>query len=148
MWKEATAAMTALVYSILHTRIYREYVHVYWPRVRRYTRKLTKTVLHKDMDPDPHLVFGLDADPQKTDADPKHCRRVLSWKTGVKNLKPGTFKGTVYEKQLPGSVWTEQNNILEVDRPNWRFETKWKLANRWKSRRRRTGRIKDFKKFT
>jgi hypothetical protein len=29
LWKEATAAMTALVYSILHTRIYRGYVHVY-----------------------------------------------------------------------------------------------------------------------
>ncbi len=42
VWKEATAAMTALVYSILHTRIYRGYVHVYWPRVRRYTRRLTK----------------------------------------------------------------------------------------------------------
>jgi hypothetical protein len=47
LWKEATAAMTALVYSILHTRIYRGYVHVYWPRVSRYTRKLTKTVLHR-----------------------------------------------------------------------------------------------------
>ncbi len=46
LWKEATATMTALVYSILHTRIYRGYVHVYWPRVRKYTRKLTKTVLH------------------------------------------------------------------------------------------------------
>ncbi len=44
LWKEATAAMTALVYSILHTRIYRGYVHVYWPRVRRYTRRLTKRV--------------------------------------------------------------------------------------------------------
>ncbi len=41
LWRE-TAAMTALVYSILHTRIYREYVHVYWPCVRRYTPRLTK----------------------------------------------------------------------------------------------------------
>ncbi len=29
LWKEATAAMTALVYSGLHTRLYRGYVHVY-----------------------------------------------------------------------------------------------------------------------
>ncbi len=34
--------MTALVYSILHTSIYRGYVHVYWPRVRRYTRRRTE----------------------------------------------------------------------------------------------------------
>jgi hypothetical protein len=47
LWKEATAAMTALVYSILHTRIYRGYVHVYWPRVHRYTRRLTKRVSTK-----------------------------------------------------------------------------------------------------
>jgi hypothetical protein len=29
VWKEATAAMTALVYSGLHTRLYRGYVQVY-----------------------------------------------------------------------------------------------------------------------
>jgi hypothetical protein len=27
------------------------------------------------MDPDPHLVFRLDPDPHKTDADPKHCKK-------------------------------------------------------------------------
>jgi hypothetical protein len=44
LWKEATASMTALVYSRLHTRLYRGYVHVYWPRVRKYTRRLTKRI--------------------------------------------------------------------------------------------------------
>jgi hypothetical protein len=29
LWKEATAAMTALVYSGLHTHLYRRDVHVY-----------------------------------------------------------------------------------------------------------------------
>jgi hypothetical protein len=28
-----------------------------------------------DQHPDPHLVFWLDPDPLKTDADPKHCLR-------------------------------------------------------------------------
>jgi hypothetical protein len=30
LWKEAAAVMTALVYSRLHTRLYRRYVQVYW----------------------------------------------------------------------------------------------------------------------
>ncbi len=29
------------------------------------------------MDPDQHLVFRLDPDPHKTDADPKHCTELI-----------------------------------------------------------------------
>ncbi len=42
LWKEATAAMTALVYSGLHTRLYRGYVQVYWLVYR--TRMYASTV--------------------------------------------------------------------------------------------------------
>ncbi len=47
LWRES-AAMTALLYSTLHTRIYRGYVHVYWPRVRRYTQRITKRFSTRD----------------------------------------------------------------------------------------------------
>ncbi len=47
LWKEATAAMTALVYSGLHTRLYWGYVQVYWTACTQVHAEANRLGLHR-----------------------------------------------------------------------------------------------------
>ncbi len=51
LWKEATAAMTVLVYSGLHTRLYRGYVQVYRTACTQVHAEANRLGLHKSSFP-------------------------------------------------------------------------------------------------